>query len=256
MKKCIICFLFFITGTLFFSCTPEAERASNIVCLVDFSKSIPPPTLSWYESIIQNNVIKSFGEKDKIIILPIDYGSQTSSAEIFFADFEKESFRKELDSPLQQEKVAARRINKYKDSLEVLFKSAFANTREGRNKFSQGTDVIGGIKQANKYFLPGQNNLIVIFSDMINETEELNLFTGLSSSKDINVLLKRIKIPEVNKAEVIVMTGEQPKIKIEKYKMLKEFWKSFFSNANLDLIEYGSGGENVLVNKINSYKTK
>jgi hypothetical protein len=236
-----------------FSCSTKSPL-NNIVCLVDFSKSIPASTLLWYENIIQDDIIKNLGEKDKITILPIDYGSQTSSTEIFRIDFETEIFRKELDSPLQQERIAERRLNIFRDSLKILLSASFEKAKMERRKFSQGTDVVGGVKQANKYILEGQNNLIIILSDMLNETEELNLFRGLSSSNDIKGLLKRIKIPTLNKADVLVMTGEQPNIKIEKYKLLKEFWEFFFSKTNLSFVDYESGGENILVNKINSYK--
>ncbi len=249
----VLVFLFTIT---FFSCSnSKSNESSNFICLVDFSKSIPPSTLDWYREVIKNNIIANLGAKDRVTVLPIDYGSQTSSSEIFVADLQKQSFRKQFDSPLQQDIIAKRRLKIYIDSIEVLFDSAFNKAKVERSKYSQGTDIIGGFTQANKYFTPGQNNMMVAFTDMIQETEQLDLYKSLSSEKDINILLKKAPIPNFNKFDVFIMTGEQPKIKIEKYELLKKFWQTYFSKTNLNLIQYESGGENILVNKINSYKS-
>ncbi len=245
----------FLSVVTLASCSKsKLPGSSNIICLVDFSKSIPPSTLDWYKDVIRNKIIATLGDRDKIIVLPIDYGSQTSSAEIFIADFSKQSFKKQFDSPLQQDRIAQRRLSIYKDSIEVLFDSAFSKARGERNKYSLGTDVIGGFSQANKYFIQGENNLIIAFTDMIQETGQLDLFKNLSKEKDIDLLLKKMTRQDFNKSDVFIMTGEQPNIKIEKYELLKKFWTNYLSSTNLSLIQYESGGENILVSKINSYK--
>lgn len=256
MKKFTLYFvLILLTAVTFYSCSKfKAKETINIICLVDFSKSIPPLTLDRYKDVIKNNIIANLGENDKVTVLPIDYGSQTSSSEIFIADLQKQSFRKQFDSPLQQDIVAKRRLKIYKDSIEVLFDSVFSKAREERSRYSQGTDIIGGFAQANKYFASGCNNLIVAFTDMIQETEQLNLFKNLSSGNDINSLIKKAPIPNFNKFDIFVMTGEQPKIKIEKYELLKKFWHSYFAKTKLNLLQYDSGGENLLTNKIISYQ--
>jgi hypothetical protein len=256
MKKIII---YFILGLLFafviISCSkPKTCESSNIVCLVDFSASIPPSTLASYKDVIKNSIIANLGEKDKITVLPIDYGSQTSSSEIFVADLKKQPFRKEFDSPLQQDAVIKRRLKIYEDSIRILFESAFNIAKEERSKYSGGTDIIGGLEQASEYFLPGQNNLIIVFSDMVQETGQIDLHKYLFTEKDINLLLKKAPFPNFNKFDVFIMTGEQPKIKIEKYQLLRKFWQIYFSKSNLNLIQYESGGENILTDKINSYK--
>lgn len=245
-----------LSAALFSCSNSKTTRASNIICLVDFSKSIPPSTLDWYKSVIKNTIIANLGERDKITVLPIDYGSQTSSTEIFIADFAKQSFRKQFDSPLQQDQIAKRRLNIFRDSMEVLFDSAFDLARTARTKFSQGTDVIGGFSQANKYFQQGDNNLIVAFTDMIQETEQLNLFRNLSTERDIETLLKKAPLSNFNKIDLFVMTGEQPSVKINKYELLKKFWKEYFAKTKLNLLQYDSGGEDLLANKIQSYDSK
>ena len=256
MRKYILYYslLIALSAALFSCSNSKIAKAANIICLVDFSKSIPPSTLDWYKSVIKNSIVANLGEKDKITVLPIDYGSQTSSTEIFIADFSKQSFRKQFDSPLQQEQIAKRRLNIFRDSMEVLFDSEFNAARAARTKFSQGTDIIGGFSQANKYFSPARNNLIVAFTDMIQETEQLNLFRNLSIERDIKTLIKKAPLPNFNRFDVFIMTGEQPNIKIEKYELLRKFWKSYFSKTNLNLLQYDSGGENLLADQINSYK--
>jgi len=256
MKKfTLYLILILLIAVTFYSCSKsKAKENINIICLVDFSKSIPPKTLDWYKNVIKNTIIANLGEEDKITVLPIDYGSQTSSSEIFMADFSKQSFSKEFDSPLQQDKIVKRRMKIFVDSVVVLFGSAFEKAKSERSQFSQGTDVIGGFSQANKYFIQGENNLIIAFTDMIQETGQLDLYKNLSKEKDISFLLKKIPHQDFNKSDVFIMTGEQPNIKIEKYELLKKFWTNYLSSTNLNLIQYESGGDNILVNKINSYK--
>ncbi len=196
------------------------------------------------------------GLKDKIVILPIDYGSETSSTELFFADMSKKDFKREMDSPVQGDKPERRRFEICKDSTIKSFDSVFSKAKIERGKYALGTDIIGGLKQADKYFAGDQNNLLVIFSDMIQETEEINLTKQLRSESDLKIIFKRVSIPILKNAEVVVMTGDQPAVKINQYNLLRKFWEEYLSKAHLTLTEYQSGGTNILAEKILSYQKK
>src|SRR6185295_5937878 len=73
-----------------FSC--EKKLPTNIVCLVDFSQTIDTATVTWYKKTISQSILGRMGKRDRVIILPVDFGSQTSSEELFKVDFSKNNY--------------------------------------------------------------------------------------------------------------------------------------------------------------------
>ena len=165
-------FLLIIVVFLSFSCTSKNEKLTNIVILLDFSKSIPQKTQEWYRNTINTEIIANLGEKDQLTVLPIDYGSATGSTELLHADMNAKTFKYKLDSPVSGERPKNRRISTFLKDVSTIFDSTFNYALKERGKYALGTDVLGGLKQANKYIEKNQNNMIIIFSDMVNETEE------------------------------------------------------------------------------------
>lgn len=244
-----------LLSALLFSCNTEIEKLTNIIVLLDFSKSIPSQTQLWYRTVVIEDIIPDLGEKDKITVLPIDYGSATSSSELLHADLSTQTFKYMLDSPVIAAKKKKSRKESFLKDIANGFDSTFNYSVNARSQYALGTDVLGGLKQANKYHVKNQNNLIIIFSDMINETEELSLARSMNSQTDINNQLKKITIPNFEKADVIVMTGEQPGLKINQYRLLQKFWGDFFAKTNLKLIDYESGGITILKKRLKEYKS-
>lgn len=248
-------YFFILSLILVFSCEQKVEKFSNFVILIDFSKSIPTQTLEWYRKIVKDEIIPNLGEKDQITVLPIDYGSSIGSSELLHANLNEQIFSYTLDSPVIASKKKQLRQTIYLNDIASGFDSTFNYSVTNRNKYSLGTDVLGGLKQANKYFENNQNNLIIIFSDMINETEDLNLDSSLKNSNDVESILNKLIIPEYNKFDLVVMTGELPFIKISQYKLLQKFWEEYCTKSNLNLLDYQSGGITILKKKLAAYKT-
>jgi len=241
--------------TISFACNTKNEKLTNVVILIDFSKSISPLTLEWYKEVVKKEVIIELDEKDQITVLPIDYGSSTGSIELLHANLAEKTFKYLLDSPINADKKIKTRKEKYLKEIAIGFDSTFNYSVSARVKYSLGTDVLGVLKQANKYYTINQNNLLIVFSDMINETEELDLNKNLTNQSDIQTILQKITVPQYGKWDIIIMTGDQPGMKIQKYHLLQKFWEEYFLKTNINMADYQSGGVSILKKKLKEYKT-
>ena len=81
----------------------------------------------------------------------------------------------------------------------------------------------------------------------------LNLVKSLNSDKDIGILLKDIDKISTSPFDVIVETGENKNLKLEKFNLLKIFWERYFKQTSLNLIEYGSASRSIISRQIKSY---
>lgn len=220
----------------------KEKPSTNIVCLVDFSQTIDSGTVSWYKKTIANNVLKQMGFKDRIIILPVDLGSQTASEELFKVDFSKNDYTNEF-AGLQSDEVE---LKNHKDSVRAsihTFALSFEKTRKSRINFDKGTDIFGALKQAQKYKGTENHNIIVIFSDMLQYTDrnKMNFENHLNSLNEIDKNLTLADKADLSKTHIIVLTGMQSKIKPEKFNVIKSFWEKYFLTCNGQLIDYSSG---------------
>lgn len=256
MKKTIIYkyITIIITSIIFVSCSNNTEPV-NVICLVDFSSSVNKATLKWYGTVIKEDVISSLGKNDKLTILPIDFGSQSGSKEIFYVDLEKKKFTNMFDSPTRKDEIESRRIKAFLEKLAGSFDSSFESSINTRDEYKHQTDIIGAVRQADKYYMEGSNNLIVIFSDMVQETENLDLPTVLKTSKDFSQIVEKIDLGKLRKSDVMVITGEQS-YGTESFNKMKTFWKLVFDKAGLKLLDYESAGRNFIPRQLELYRTK
>lgn len=250
IKSIIVLF----TCAIIQSCGNEPDPV-NIICLVDFSSSVNKATLKWYGTVIKEDVISSLGKNDKLTILPIDFGSQSGSKEIFYIDLGKKKFTNMFDSPTRKEEIESRRIKAYLEQMAGSFDSSFESSINSRDEYRHQTDIIGAIRQADKYYMNGSSNLIVIFSDMVQETENLDLTTILKNTKDFSPTIEKIDIGKLRKSDVMVITGEQS-YGSESFNKMKTFWKMVFDKAGLKLLDYESAGRNFIPRQIDLYRTK
>ncbi|MDZ4711301.1 MAG: hypothetical protein SGI89_03140 [bacterium] len=250
----------------FFSCGKKAEEITdiikgkpenlNLICFIDFSQSIPESTKEDYKNIILGDIIPALGAKDKIVILPIDYGTQTGSKEIFSANFADREYVSKM-SPLN-EKPAKEKANLKlrKDSLIMNLTENYSNISKEREKYSHGTDIFGALQTATQYLDNDMNNLILFFSDMEQSDGKINMEKELSIDKNIEKLIKKSPSTELKHSEIIVYTGEQPNLTIDKYKSYKNFWSRYFEKYSIKLISYDSGSKSVLQDKLKASQNK
>lgn len=237
----------FLIGLVLMSFTEceqkEVPKANNIICLVDFSSSIPEATAHWYKETIKNEIILKLSGKDKITLLPIDYGSATSSKELFKLDIKDMDFSNDFDPKLQKKELEKNRLIKYLNTEGFpLFDKAFETAQSERRGFSRGTDIIGALKQAVIYKdTVLYKNTIIVFSDMIQETEELNLESSYKKGRELSSLINEDEIDLLG-MNIITLTGEQPNMRINKFEAIQAFWQAYFPKQNGQLIDYNSGG--------------
>ncbi len=249
---------FFIIGLVAFTLTScKEEKTKNIIVLIDTSGTIDSNTIEWYKSTTENSVIKKMGMKDRLMVLPIDYGSQTASQEIFRVDFSKNNYKNEF-AGLQAEEVE---IQSHNDSIntEILkFNLSFEKSKSNRAKYNKGTDIIGSLNEASKYYDPNAENIIVIFSDMMQYTDEskMNMETQLNSSKDIEIYLSKVDPIYLNGYKILILTGLQDNVKPNKYNSIKSFWELYISNNGGDLIDYSGAMQSKLEESISTKSFK
>lgn len=240
LMKTNLYILALLSISLFDSC--KEEKPVNIICLVDFSKTIASSTVDWYGTTIQSNVINQMGFKDRLIVLPIDYGSQTSSQELYKLDFSENNYHNEYAGQDADELE----ITSHKDSINSAIKKfggSFKNAPKNRASFDSGTDIFGALKQAQKYIDTNSNNIIIIFSDMLQYTDatSMNFEDNMNTLNDVTKHLKIADKSDLGNSSILVLTGIQNNISPDKFICVKTFWEEYFQLCNGKLIDYSSG---------------
>jgi hypothetical protein len=245
--KTRIYILALVSTSLFASC--KEEKPVNIICLVDFSKTIASSTVDWYGTTIQTNVISQMGFRDRLIVLPIDFGSQTASQELYKVDFSKNNYYNEYAGTDADELE----IVIHRDSVNSAIKkfaASFKNAPNSRGLFDKGTDIFGALQQAQKYIDTNANNIIIIFSDMLQYTNatSMNFEDNMNSIEEIEKHMTLADKADLNNSSILVLTGIQQNILPEKFNCVKSFWEQYFENCNGELIDYSSGAVSQLEN--------
>lgn len=244
-----------LSGVFLLSCGSAPEPV-NILCLVDFSSSVSKETLKWYGTVIKEDVISALGPSDKLIVLPIDFGSQSGSKEIFITDLGDKKFSNMFDSPTRKDDIVKRRLAAHLEKLSPAFDSSFNAAINSRDEYKHQTDIIGAVIQADKYYQKSSRNLIIVFSDMLQETENLDLPGVLNSSKDFQPVIEKIDISKLHNQDIMVITGEQPGFNSNFFNKLKKFWKLVFEKAGLNLLDFESAGRNFVPRQLELYRTQ
>jgi len=226
------------------SCTRggTTEQPKNIIVLIDFSLSRDTANIRWYMETIMHYVIANMGPKDKIIILPVDFNSETSSSELFRVDFSKNDYSSEF-AGLQKDEMEKQN---HLDSVQAAaqqFKQVFEIVRQGRSLLRGGTDIFGGLKISRKYYAPGCKNIVVICSDMLQFTDRAvwNFEDHLNSKDEVEHYLSIAEKIDLQGMQTIVLTGAQDSMKPEKFNAVQAFWKAYLMKCNDTVVDYSSG---------------
>ncbi len=240
MKPQSVMAVLFVFVGLFTACKP-ASKPKNFIVTVDFSSSRDSLVIHWYKQTIQQSILRKMGKGDRIIILPVDHNSELWGQEIFKVDFSAYNFENEF-AGLQKEEIERKN---FQDSVTVamkIFEQNFDAAKAARYNFNNGTDVLGALKQSQKYILPDHKNILILLCDMMQVTDkkELNLEDNLQSTEQIDKSLKSIKAIELPETKVMVLTGPQVNMAIGKFNVIKAFWEKYFEKANVELLDYSS----------------
>lgn len=236
MKQNIVILVF---SVLLFSCT--RQKPNNFIGLIDFSASRDSIDVIWYKQVIKEHLLKHMGAKDRLTLLPVDYSSITVSTEFFSIDFSKNNYTNEFagfDADRMEQKS-------HRDSITTassMFDIAFVQEWQHRKGFPEGTDIFGALENCRKYIISESRNITIIYSDMFEYTGKgkISFEDSLKSEADVEKFLKLSPKIDLSGVEIIVLTGNQQKVKPEIFMLVKKFWTQYFKQCNAQLLDYSS----------------
>ncbi len=230
-------------------CDNEKLERLNIICLIDYSGTLSNDVVQNYAKIISHDIYGNLKYRDKITIIPIDEGAKTNATKIFTDDLTtQKEFSKQSDGLTHKQDSIKSRVLKYiEPKMDSLYDTIMIQ-KELRRKFTNETDIISAIQQAsllleknsdiNKY---NSINVLIFFSDMLNESDEFNLRT-LNAKNDTqldDILVKQASenhIPDLKNCIVFVngRTGASNKV----VDNTQYFWTQYFKKSNAGLKAY------------------
>jgi len=265
----ILCSAALLILLSFVGCQNEVVKRRNLVCLIDYSASMSDEVVEGYMNVINNSVLANIGEYDRIVFLPIDAASKTRGAKIFYLDMSEQVFSLPTDGFVHSIDSTRKRILVYAATVGSRVSREIQRQRKLRRKFADLSDITGALEQAAQFvgranelaptmslasFFNGHKrvvseNVIIIFSDMIQESSEFTFATprGVSPSeaeKILDLLQSRNGIPDLSGCKIFVYgrTG-RTNTQVEN---IENFWSQYFQTAHGDLRAYDYEPDNVI----------
>ena len=236
-------FILSLTATMTFITLASCERkqVTLVLCFIDLS-SRDSVAIEWYKESFKDHLLRNLPPETRLVVLPVDYASQTGSTELFRVDFSKNKYGNEY-AGLQAAEIEQQQ---HQDSVSAAiqqFDRTFNLERQQRLQFPEGTDLFGALKQCAKYSVPGQRTLVVVFSDMLQFTDRqtMNFETRLANPDEIEQYLSGAEKVDLQGMEIIILTGPQRDMKPQKYAVIKVFWELYIQQCNGKLLGYSSG---------------
>jgi hypothetical protein len=256
-------------------CDTGIHKRLNCICLIDYSGSLSEETLHRYIEIISTDVVRRLGEKDRLTVLPIDEGAKTEAVKLVYEDLTNKRFSFNTDGYAHAADSLAMRLRKFADKTGPEIASKLLREKVAREKYTTFTDIFSALEQTTtllehnqpdnfwngiERFITGKKrimstNVIVLFSDMIQESSETS-FAGLEGCTPdearfaIDKLRAFNRIPDLHGCTIFVngRTG----ISNLQVDNIKNFWTQYFKETGAELVayDYDAGPE------INSYLTQ
>jgi len=230
------------TSLLMAGCSRH-HKGIEAVVLLDYSASVPKKEFDKYVGMLREGVFRNMTFDDHIVLIPIHKASVMKNEIIGQCDFSelKEPLSENIPqwAVLHEADTIRARFDAVKDTL---FQSRIYSLREELSQFNIQTDIIGSINQAYIYLTRAKRRwkVLFIFSDMIQESEEVNL-KHLHTTKMIQQKIQRLEemgqIPDLEGTFVFIC-GATERSK-RQYQLNKRFWYLFFEKAKASVYDYG-----------------
>ena len=244
--KAIKLILPFILFLLFFSCNGKEtpEKPNKIVCvLFDLSETTNTPEIR-----------KTYLNRFKFVLDRMQVGDAIEAALITEKSVSELNLSIECEFPVIKNKIGTELFEKkYKvlaDSIldmkkDSLLKVADSVLFKPKRKILN-TEIISSLQVAERVFksFPQPRKILVVFSDMIEDSKHYNFERENLSSQRINQIINREKkdnlLPNISGVKIYV-AGATAKDS-ERYNNIKNFWFEYFKNcnANLESQNYGA----------------
>lgn len=213
-----------------------ASRQKNtgkrmILTFLDCSVS-QTEALQRYIGIIQKSILIKIRPSDIFVLLPIDKGSKLKPEKLAYYNFSSNT-----DEILTySEKVRfLKSLDKFKLSLPNIVDEKISE----RKAFLESSDILGALEESRQYLDTMNKNIIIIFSDMIQESRDFS-FSNIQSDVQIRGYLENLsglnKIPDLQNCSVIVegATG----LNNNHVDLIRSFWHSYFDKTKAKFSSY------------------
>lgn len=215
------------------------------VALLDYSASLSDEEFDKYVHMLNRGLMKNLTFDDEIVLIPIDQASVMKNEIIGSCNFS--DLREPLSGNIPQFAILSEEDtirHRFEAVLDTLFQSKIYSFRDSRRKYNILTDIVGSINQAFVYLNRTEKTrrALFIFSDMIQESEDLNLkkIRNLSGiEKAVDKLEESGSIPELGGAKVFICGATEKKAR--RYQLNQKFWYLFFQKAHASIYDYGYG---------------
>jgi hypothetical protein len=235
-------------------------KRKNVICLVDYSGTIKPETLEIYANTFASDIFMNLGVSDKLVLIPIDEGSKIKAVQLLYYDLSKESFDKNVTTVTHRQDEINKHLNEFKMQKKDLVYNTLISEKEKRKEFTNLTDILSAMEQVPLNmehtektsmltelwgWLSGETeteteNVIIVFSDMVQESGELNFLKTNLDDKNINKLITDLKsknrIPNFADSKIFICgrTGKNNSM----IDNIHSFWKKYFEESKADLRIY------------------
>jgi len=236
----------------FTSCKEAVHKPASITVFMDWSTSLPEATKQFYIGFIYK-LFSYLKPGDEIRILPIDKNTEAGSLELVSLIIPPpEQFSNPLDPPAQKNTLMKIRFKNFYESKINTVQAGLNKLKFRDSKLQQGTDIFGALRLAQNYFDTSKTNVLIICSDMLNYSPELKMEKVKLDRKFISDALKKInsKYANTNYTGLFCVTGSNDQLATTDYLGAKDFWTSYFQQANFKNTLYISGETSVIEQKL------
>jgi hypothetical protein len=253
----VVTLLFLAAG-----CESGVHQRLNCICLIDYSGSLSEETLHRYVDIISAEVFPQLGEKDRLVVLPIDEGAKMEAVKLVFEDLAKKEFTFHTDGYAHARDSLLMRLHNYSKQTGPEIAAKLRREKVVREKYTYYTDIFAALDQAatlverNKEadsfwkdverFIRGKKrtvstNLILLFSDMVQESKGLSFAGPEGCTPDeahgiLDSLRASNHIPDLHGCTVFV-NGRTGKTN-QQVDNIQGFWSQYFKVTGADLASY------------------
>jgi hypothetical protein len=221
----------------------EKQVFKTVVVLFDLSGSTNKPEIRQKYSEAFSTILSRMSHGDALIVALITEKSVFEPSLPIKEEFPK--FIPKTDNPLYkaaEERKAQEELQKKKDDLKTL---ADAVLKDQTRKIMK-TDIMSSLQVAERIFksFSQPKKVLVIMSDMIEDSEDYNFEKENLSEKRIEEIITREKnrerIPDLGGTKVYVVGANSKNL--NQYYRVQNFWLRYFKGCGAILLKetYGS----------------
>lgn len=217
-----------------------AKEGVNSVCYVDISSS-DTANLNLRLVDLRDKLLTQLGPKDALLVMAIDKASLTAAIPLFELDLATKRFDNPAFPPTIKGAMAEKARAAFLDSVARSFVGTVKQGVVSRMANNQRTDILGALRQAVQYVKPERVNRLYVLSDMLNDSEELNLDKLRKQDADLKKVMESVPALNLPYEEVYVFTGDNSTIKAADFAKLQACWSCYFQRCGIQPTAYTSG---------------